>query len=84
MTMMEVENRKEIRPLLEQVDQSVLTFGPALMMYTALKLIIFFTLNAIVMVFAVPSIWDILQENRRTKIKSEKRLIMSMSSTVNA
>ncbi|KAG5678659.1 hypothetical protein PVAND_008314 [Polypedilum vanderplanki] len=79
MTVLEVKNRHEILPLLDQLDPRILTFGPALMMYTALKFLIFFTLNTLVMVFAVPSMRDNLRANRRRTMETERRLIWSTS-----
>lgn len=80
MTIMEIENRDEIRPILEKIDSSVLTFAPALMMYTSLKLLLFFAVNILLMVFIVPAVWDTLNENKRRKFDSERRFIINASS----
>jgi hypothetical protein len=53
MTLLDVENRDETREIIFQIDQSVRTFPPRVMLYVSLKGIIGSIISVIVLFFLV-------------------------------
>lgn len=83
MSVMEVHNREDIRPILEKINPNILTFPPAVMMYTSLKYYIFFILNILCMISVIPSMWNSFGRNRDEKVKSEKEYILRSNQSIN-
>lgn len=83
MTVMEIQNREDIRPILEKVNPNILTFPPALMMYTCLKYYLFYVLNILSMIVIVPSVWNNLSQTKEAKVNSEKLYILRSSQAIN-
>lgn len=76
MTVMEIRNKEDIRGILEKVNPNILTFPPALMMYTSLKYYLFYVLNILSMIVIVPSVWNNLGQTKDAKVNSEKLYIL--------
>jgi hypothetical protein len=76
---MEVLNRNEIRPILEEADPNVFRIPPAIMMYTSLKVFIFIVINILLMIAIIPTVWDTLNENKQKKLDTERAYILSSS-----
>ncbi|KAL7049445.1 hypothetical protein ACKWTF_003705 [Chironomus riparius] len=83
MTVMEIRNREDIRPILEKVNPNILTFPAALMMYTSLKYYLFFVLNILSMIVIVPSVWNNLSQTKEAKVNDEKLYILRSSQCIN-
>jgi hypothetical protein len=80
MTVMEILNREEIRPFMEQVPQITRTFPSAMMMYISLKCLIFLVINMLIMICLFPCVWDSLNDNKRRKMEEDRKCILSSQS----
>lgn len=83
MTVMEVLNREEVRPFIEQIPSSVRVFPSAMLMFISLKFLVFLVLNMLIMICIVPSVWDSLNNNKREKIEEDRKYILRSSLVIN-
>jgi hypothetical protein len=83
MTVMNITNRDEMLPILSQIAPNVRTFPSAVMMYISLKFFVFLALNMVLIISIFPCVWDSINENKRTKMKSDRVYILSNSLTGN-
>jgi 5-bromo-4-chloroindolyl phosphate hydrolysis protein len=83
MTVMNITNRDEMQPILSQIDPNVRTFPSAVLMYISMKFFVFLALNMVLIISIVPCVWDSINENKRTKMKSDRVYILSSSLTGN-
>lgn len=76
LTVLNVENRDEIFPIMSQVDERTRTFPSAIMMYCSLKFLIFLVVNILLIISIIPCIWDSLNENKRRKMEDDRIYIL--------
>lgn len=65
MTLLEITNRVEVRPLIAQIDIAVRSLPPTVMLYVSLKGVIGLILNIVVLFFVVLTGWEVVDGNKR-------------------
>lgn len=83
MTVLEILNREETRPIMELIPQSTRTLPSAMMMYISLKFLVFLIMNMLIMITIFPCVWDSLNENRRRKFEDDRKYILQSSVNIN-
>lgn len=80
LTLLEITNRNEIRPIIEEIDVAHRSTPTTIMLYTSLKGIIIIILNFVALFFVTLAGWEVVDGNKRhaatsfitkTKIKSQ-------------
>lgn len=65
MTLLEISNRVEARPLIEQIEIDYRSFAPNVMLYVSLKGVIGVILNIVILFFATLSGWEVVDSSKR-------------------
>jgi len=78
MSLLEIVNRSEVRPLIAQIDQFDVYFPPTVMLYVTLKGIALMIFNIIMLFFMSLAGWEVVDGNKRDKVS--RQFIKSNSS----
>ncbi|CRL02930.1 CLUMA_CG015747, isoform A [Clunio marinus] len=65
MTMLEITNRAEARPVIDQIDPSYRTLPPNIMLYVSLKGIAGIFINIVVLFFVTLTGWEVVDGSKR-------------------
>lgn len=65
MTLLEITNRLEARPMIEQIDVTYRSLAPNIMLYVSLKGIVGIILNIVVLFFVTLTGWEVVDSSKR-------------------
>lgn len=65
MTLLEITNRIEARPLISRIEESYRTLPPNVMLYVSLKGVIGLIFNIVVLFFVTLTGWEVVDGNKR-------------------
>jgi hypothetical protein len=75
MDVMEIQNREEIRPIINQIELGFRTSAPAAMWFITSKAIVFFIANIWMIFLFVPATWNLLTENKVRKETNDRMFL---------
>lgn len=79
MTLMEIQNRNEMHPIIQQIDYADRTSAAGLMWFFTSKLIFFFIVNIVVLMLFIPTSYELLNENKRRRQINDRSLVTQMT-----
>ena len=71
MTMLEIENRNEARPFIEQIDQTFRIIAPNTMFFIFTKVMFINIINVVVIFFMVFAGWEVIDGNKMRVTKKD-------------
>lgn len=77
MTLLQVQNRVEARPMIEQIDIDVRIFPSYMLLYISLKGIIGVIIDVFAVFFIVIPGWDVVDENKKVSRSDDSEPIIA-------
>lgn len=82
MTLMEIRNRNDMHPIIQQIDYADRTSAAGLMWFITSKLILFFIVNIVVLMLFIPTSYELINENKRRRQINDRSFVTQVTHPV--